>query len=333
MRYQKIFLIMLVLSVALGGFYSSAGAMTLRIATVVSEPHPWIDMANYFKEELATRTDGEIQVIIYPSGQLGSDEDTIEDLREGILDIVIGATTNAAPFIPSVQVFGISYLFEDTDHFERTIEPTGEVFNRIQNLYDERNLNLILLALSGGGCRNLSNRVKPVKTPDDLAGMDMRVTASPIEAQIWAEIGALPISLPWGEIYSAVQAGLAEAFESTISGYFGSALYEVAPYHAKTEHLYMLSHVTMSQHTWNRLSDDYQKIIQEVATEAGYLGTEKGKEYDEKLLIELEEKFGVKVNEVDKQAFINKVEPLHDKIAEGLGAEDLLQMIRDQAGN
>ncbi len=301
----------------------------IRIATVVTEPHPWVDMANHFRDELSARSNGNINVTIYQSGQLGSDEDTIEDLREGILDIVIGATTNAAPFVPEVQVFGISYLFENMDHFKRTIEPDGEVFNRIQELYEERNLNLRLLALSGGGTRNLSHANYPIETPDDLAGDSMRVTASPIEGQIWAELGALPVSLPWGDIYSAVQTGVADAFESTISGYFGSSLYEVAPYMAKTEHLYMLSHITISEHTWNALPEQYRELIAEVAIEAGYLGTDMGEQYDEELLEEMIENHGVQANEVDKEAFISRVEPLHTEIAQDIGAEDFLQMIRD----
>ena len=249
----------------------------LRLGTVVSPPHAWLDLAEFFVEEVSNRTDGTVTVTVYPSGTLGNDATMIDEMRVGSLDLVIGGAQNAAQFVQEYQVFGLSYLFESQEQFAQAIEYRGPIFNRYVELHEEKNLDLRLLALSGGGTRNFSNNVRPINAPEDLDGIVMRVPGSPIELQIWSALGALPTSLPWNEIYSAMQAGVVNAFESTISGFFGSALYEVAPYMSRTEHLYMLSHFTMSQMTYDRLPEAYRTIIQTVAAEAATLGVAKGR--------------------------------------------------------
>jgi TRAP-type C4-dicarboxylate transport system substrate-binding protein len=117
------------------------------------------------------------------------------------------------------------------------------------------------------------------------------------------------------------------AFESTISGFFSSRLYEVAPYHAKTEHQIMMSHISIGERSFQRLSEQDQAIVREAARHAAELGTEKGVEYDEQLLSQLEER-GVTVTEVDKQAFVDASRPLHDEFAAERDVADLLELIR-----
>lgn len=300
----------------------------LRLGTVVSPPHAWLDMAEFFAEEVSDRTDGAVTVSVYPSGTLGNDATMIDEMRVGTLDFVIGGAQNAAQFVQEYQVFGLSYLFESQAQFETAIEYRGPIFNRYVELYEEKNLDLRLLALSGGGTRNFSNNVRPINAPEDLDGIVMRVPGSPIELRIWSALGALPTSLPWKEIYSAMQAGVVNAFESTISGFFGSALYEVAPYMSRTEHLYMLSHFTMSRMTYDRLPEAYRTIVQAVAAQAAVLGVAKGREYDEALLERMREEHGFEANSVNTAPFIRIVAPLHDELAAEVNGSDILAMIR-----
>jgi len=299
----------------------------LRLATVVSEPHPWIDMANYFATEVEKRTGGKVKVSVYPGGTLGNDQTTIDEMRIGTIDFVIGGTQNAAPFVPEFGIFGLSYLFESQKHFERVIGEDSPVFKHFQKLYEDKDLGLRLLSLSGGGTRNLTTNIKPVRVPEDLKGIKMRLPGSPIESKLWSQLGAVPTSLPWNEVYSAMQTGVVNAFESTISGYFSSKLYEVARYHSKTEHQYMVTHFSMSQTTYDKIPEQYRKVIEDVALEAGVLGTEKGKQADREILARLPE-YKVEVIEVEKARFVEALAPLHDELAKELKASDILQMIR-----
>ncbi|MBO1004891.1 TRAP transporter substrate-binding protein [Pseudogracilibacillus auburnensis] len=299
----------------------------LRLATVVSPPHPWIDMAEYFAEEVEKRTDGNVKVSIHHSGSLGDDETTIDEMRLGTVDFVIGGTQNAASFIPRLQVFGLAYLFDDMNHFEKAIHHESEIFSYFENEFTEKNLDIKLLALSGGGTRYLSNNKHEIATPDDLKGIKLRLPGSPIESDIWSELGALPSSLSWNEVYSGIQTGVVDGFESTLSGYTGSKLYEVAPYVSLTEHLYMATHFSVSELTYNKLPTEYQEIIDEVAIEAAEIGTEKGKEFDEEMLAELSE-HNVIITEIDRDEFVDILAPLHDDLAEDLDAKEVLELIR-----
>lgn len=310
------------------GSAAPAQQFRLRVGTVVSPPHPWVDMAEYFAQEVSRRTNGNVQIGIHHSSTLGNDATMIDEMRVGTIDFVIGGAQNAAQFVPEYQVFGLSYLFESQQHFERAIAQNGPIFNRYSQLYDQKNLDLRLLSLSGGGTRNASNNRGPIRSPADMQGVKMRLPGSPIEGRIWSAFGALPTSLPWGEIYSALQAGVVNAFESTISGYYGSKLFEVAPFMSRTEHLYMLSHFSMSKNTYNRLPEEYRRIIVEVAADAGVLGTRKGLEYDEVLMAQMIAQNGLKVNDVDKPAFVRLVAPLHDELAAAVNGTEILGLIR-----
>lgn len=331
-RYKLISILVIIIlaSMSVMGSVSAAqDTFRLRLATVVSPPHPWIDMAEYFVEEVEVRTDGNVTTRIYHSGSLGNDEATIDEMRIGTVDFVIGGLANAVAFLPEYQITGFPYLFEGMEHFRKVIDPNNLVFQYFQNLHEERNIPLILLSLAGGGTRVTSTNYGAVSVPEDIRGVKMRLPANPLSVQVWETLGAIPTTLPWGDIYSALQTGLVDAFESTISGYYGSKLYEVAPHQSMTNHQIMISHFTMSRSTYNKLPEQYQKIIKEVAIKAGELGTEKGEIYDSTLQQEMVEKYGLNVYDVDIPAFVEVLEPLHDELAENVGVTDLLEIIRD----
>ena len=304
-----------------------AAKYELKLATVVKAPHPWISGAEFMAAEIAKRTGGEVVIKIYDAGSLGNDKTAIDQMRLGTVDLLIGGTTNATTFVKDFQVFSIDYLFKDMATFRKVTAPESPVVKKIQQAHAAKNQGFEILALCGGGTRNMSNGLRPVKSPDDLKGMKMRVPGSKLAAKTWGALGTIPTSLPWTEIYSATQTGVVNAFESTISGYMGSKLYEVAPYHSKTEHQVMVSHISVSSATLKKLPDAYRKALIEVGEMAGKMITDKGEEFDARFIKELESK-GAKVTEVNKQAFINILRPLHDEFAKEAGATELLQMIR-----
>jgi tripartite ATP-independent transporter DctP family solute receptor len=309
-------------------FISPAMAETLRLGTVVSAPHPWLDAAEAFKAEVEEATEGRIDVQIFPGGQLGNDQTMVDEIRIGTTDMIIGGTMNISPYIPEFEIFSLNYLFEDMDKFKLATAPESPVFNYFDTAMSEAGVGLKLLSLTGGGTRNLSTNTGPVIEPSDMQGVKMRVTGSRLDADMWQSVGALTTSLPWTEIYTGLQTGVVEAFESTISGYYSSRLYEVAPYHAKTEHQVMMSHISISDNRFNRFSEDDQRIILEAAQHAGEYGTEQGIAYDAEFIQEFED-LGVTVSEVDKQAFIDAVVPLHEDFAEERGLTELLETIRN----
>ena len=303
-------------------------AQTLRLSTQANPPHPWLDAAQTLKEEVESATEGRLKIEIFSGASLGRDATALDEMRLGTIDLLIGGTQEATPFFPEFQLFSISYLFPSVAVFRKAMAPEGEVVGYFEKVYEDSDNGLELLALTGGGIRNFSNNTKPVSSPADIAGMQMRVPGSKMDALMWESTGAQPISLPFTELYTALQTGVADAFESSISAYVGNKLYEVAPYHSQTQHQFMVSHITMSRSSFDRLSADDQAILAAAAEKAATVGIDKGVEYDNSLLQPLVEAGKITVTTVDKTPFIDIVRPLHDEVAAGIGATEVLEKIR-----
>ena len=306
-----------------------AATYNLKIATGNARPHPVLDMADYMKAQLEKLSNGEISVRVYTIGQLGNQQEIIENTRLGAIDICVQVTTNAVPFVKDFQVFNLSYLFSNWDEFRRVVAHGGRVFNHLSREV-ESGLDSKLLALSGGGARSTSNRIKPIRSPADLKGMKFRVGPAPVVGKQWKTQGAIPVAASFGEIYTAMQTGLVEATEHSISAYNGSKFYEVAPYLALTEHEIMTLLMFASNKRLGRLPAKYQELIIQVGAEAGPIGIASAIKADNSLISGLIKKYNIKVNEVDKSAFKANVVPLHNELAKGMGAgvDALLTTIR-----
>lgn len=307
----------------------AAPEYALRLAVTSTPPHPWIDAANFIAEEVAKKTDGKVDITIYHSSSLGTSQAILDEISMGTIDFGLEGMMVLSSMIPEAVVLSYPYFFKDYDQFRKVTGKDSKVLQYFQKLFQDRNLGIKLLALGGGGTRQYSNRIKPIQTPDDLQGMKMRVPGSPIESKIWGLAGAITTPTSWGEVYSAIQTGVVDAFESTISGYYGSKLYEVAKYHSKTQHQYMISGVFMSEATYRKLPEAYRDIVVDVCSEAGAIVTQKGLEYDERLLQEMTDKKLAIVNEVDKDAFMKLYSPLQDELAKDGGYTDLLNLMRE----
>lgn len=302
------------------------GEFKLRIATVTTGDHAWVQMGDYMAEQLKERSGGAIDVSVFPGGQLGNDEGTIDDMRTGALDIVIGSTQNAAPFVNQFQILSLAYLFPDRDTFESILVQDGEVFQYIQGLYDSNGLGLKLLGLSNGGQRDLHTN-KPINSVADLKNLKMRTTSSATEALVWQKLGTIPTAMSFNDIYSAIQSNTVDAFECTLAAFETNALYEVAAYHVKTAHQFTPTHITIGELSFNRLPEEYQQLIMEVGAEAAELGTKIADEADDTLLDSLVEDRGLTVCEPDLSEFKKIVEELYPQIAADCKGQEFLDLI------
>lgn len=307
-----------------------AQEFNLKMSTVVKAPHPWISSGQYIQKTLKAKSGGKISITLYDAGRLGSDEVTLTSLREGTVDLYVGGTGNVATYVPEMSFFNLSFLFKNQKHFEECLKADSYLHKRFQEIVQKHNLGFEFLALAGGGLRNMSNRLKPVRNIADIKGMKMRVPGGPVAARMWKEFGTLPVSLPWTELYTALQTGVVDACESTVPGYFSSKLYEVAKYHAKTEHEFMVSAFLMSERTYKKMPAQYQSLLRQTIAEAAIICTAEGVKMTESILAELGKK-GVQISEVDKSEFINRSGPVQNEEAAKLKVLDILEWIRKLA--
>lgn len=319
--------VLAVLGSVLAASASFAADFNLRIHTLVQSPHPYNDMAAYMKENLEARSDGRIEVTIFDSGQLGQDPAVISEVGLGTIDLMISTTSNAAQQVPEYSIFTMPYLFTDMDDLLARVGPGTAMHAHFETVYEERGIGMKLLALGGSGSRNMSTRSVEVNGPDDLKGLRMRTPPSPMDSETWSAFGMLPVTVAWGELYAAMQTGIADALESSLPGYTGSKLYEVAPNLALTEHVIQVNHTSISQVTWDRLPEDLQQLMQEVATEANEHGLEKAKDYDANLVGTLESEHGVKVSRPDKAALMAVAQPIQAKLAADLDLVEEYELV------
>lgn len=283
----------------------------------------------FLAREIAKRTDGRVQIQVFPAAQLGQEVAMVEGLRLGSIDIATAHVANAATVVPELALFSVSYLFKDRDHFERFVNDP-ETFAKISQLIERRNLGIRLLAFYSAGVRNVYERVRPVKTPDDMHGLRLRVMNNPVEAKIWKTFGAIPTPMNFGEVYSALQSGVIDGAENSPSVVESNKHYEPAPYLILTEHQRSLALLLMSDKTYNKLPADLRKIIFDTAKEAGAYERKR----DAELNVEAIEKMkarGAKIIVPEREKFAALIKPIQDEVAKDLKVEDILTLIRKDA--
>jgi len=323
-------LLRLVAATAVAGTIGTAAMaqeFTISIATGNNRPHPNLAMADYMKEQLEARSDGRLAVQVFTAGQLGSQQDMFEQVRMGVVEVAINVAQNVAPFVPEMQVFQLSYLFPDYTAFNAVIAD-GSPVHDILSASVAANLDSTLLALSGGGTRNVSTARREVLSPADMAGLQMRVGASPVTAAIWGALNTNPVVVDFGETYSAMQTGLINATESSISAYESSRFYEVAPFLSMTQHEFMVSVAVASDRALARLPEDLRNLIIEVGRETESIGTAFGIEADDEIVDRLVAQHGITVSLPDTDAFVEVLVPLHTRIAADMGVGELLAAIQ-----
>lgn len=304
-----------------------AADFNMRIHTLVQDPHPYNDMAEYMKEKLEERSDDRIAVRVFSAGQLGQDPAVMSEMGLGTIDFMISTTSNAVQQVPEYAIFTLPYVFNGMDEMGERLAPDTPIFKHFEKVYADRGLGMKLLALGASGVRDLSTANVEVNSLADLKGLKMRTPPTPMDSKVWASLGMLPVTISWGELYAAMQTGVTDALESSLPGYEGSKLYEVAPNLALTEHTIQVNHTSMAQASWNKLPEDLQQLVQEVALEANQHGIDMAKKYDAELVESLVADHGVKVTRPDKEEFIEVLRPVQEQLADQLGLAEEYKLL------
>jgi tripartite ATP-independent transporter DctP family solute receptor len=325
---------LLVAGVIVGAAQGALAETTLRIASEEPFGDPPKVAAQYgleyLEEHLPEETGGEVTAQLYSGGALGSEKELIKSVGTGTVDATVLSPGNAAGLIPEVQLFSASYLFNSFDH-AREVLSSDEFFDRLQEIVREKDLGFQLAGLALSGTRNFYNNVKPVSGIDDLKGMKMRVMSSPTEFEVWSTLGTLPTNIPAPEIYTSIQTGVVDAAESSLPAIVGNKYYEVAPNIALTQHQFNLHLYLISDQALERIPEEHREAVMQAFRQAGLVQIDAAEKLTGQTLAFLREQQGVTVTEVNTQPFAEKLEPIQDKVAEDLGVEDLLQMIREAA--
>ncbi|QTN00419.1 DctP family TRAP transporter solute-binding subunit [Sediminibacillus dalangtanensis] len=301
------------------------GSVNLIAATQLNSDSAFAAGFEKFKEVIESETDGDVTVEIHTDGDLGGNEDElVQNLESGSVDLVVASPGFMTQAVQDVDFFALPYLFESRDHWKKVVNgEVGEtIFNRI-----EENTSFKMLGYWSAGVRNYYG-FKPVEKPEDLKGVKVRVQNSPVVQDTWKAFGAQPANVAWNEMYQALQNKVIDAAENDFTNIYQASHYELADYISETEHDFTTRLFFTADRVYDQLNDEQKAAFDKAAEEATKAALEADDKLAEESLKAMEEQ-GVKVNEVDKQPFIDATEQIRQDAVKKLGMEDLYQKVQD----
>ncbi len=294
---------------------------------------PYQVLAERFAEKTSELSGGKIQIDILSDAQLGSESSMIEGMKLGTIDCAVISNFSYSSYIPEFCTFDMPYIFTNEEQAHAVMDDEEITGDLIQKLYDEYDVKI--LAYGEGGFRSVIDSVKPINTPDDLAGMKIRVPGNETYLATFSAMKANPVSMASSECYTGLQQGTIDGLEQPIGPMYSFKSYEVCKYISLTEHLYNPISLTVSKSLWESLSEEEQGWIQEAAEYARDTEREENLEMNERLLQAMIDEKGVEVNEIeDKSAFREAVQPVYDDYIAKYGSERLekIQKLIDTLG-
>lgn len=280
----------------------------IKLAHVCTEEDIFHIQSVKFKELVESATKGEVEIQIFPKGQLGGKEtDLISMVHSGTIGL---ATITCGPITTFDPIFGIldmPFLFSSKDQAYKVLDgPIGQGF-----LASLEKIGIKGLAFGERGFRNVSNNLRPINTPKDMAGIKIRVMESPVYIDTFKALGANPIPMGWGEVYTALQQGTIDAQENPPWVLWAFKIYEVQKYYSLTGHSYAGNVMMMNKKLFDGFDEATRKIILRAAKEAAVYERKVNNDGVADTLKKLTEK-GMKINKVDSVPFQKACEAVYE---------------------
>lgn len=280
-------------------------ATTLKLAHVLDMTHPTHKAMVFMAEKVKEKSGGRLRVDIYPSEQLGSEREGIEQLQIGGLAMTKTSSAVLEGFVPIIKVLSLPYLFRDTEHKLKVLNgPIGK-----ELLAAGESVGFKGLCFYDAGARSFYTAKRPINTPEDLKGLKIRVQKSQMAMKMVQAMGAAATPIDWGELYTSLQQGVVDGAENNPPSFRTSMHYEVCKYYTLDEHTQQPDMILISKVVWDKLSPEFQRILQESIDESiPYY--EKLWEQEVAESMKVVEQAGVKIVYPDKEPFRKAVEPL-----------------------
>lgn len=285
--------------------------------------------ANLFDEKLKQVSGGKLSINQFPGAQLGTEPQTLQKMRAGDIDFVITSTANSSSVAPQAGVFSLHFIFRDEGHLTRALADK-QVADAFRAMIKDSVQGGQVLGLMTMGFRNMYSK-KEIAKVEDIKGLKVRVQATKTEDTHFPAYGAQTVHMPFGEVYTSLQTGVVNVAENGVNVYEQNKHYEVAPVLSMTQHEANNNCIWVSDKTWNSLSDQEKKWVQEAADEVSKREPAMAMKLEQDSAEKLK-KIGVKVvDKVDKSGFQKAAQPIQDQLAKELGphAVKILGLVRN----
>ena len=241
----------------------AAQEMTLKLGHLANEENPWHLASLKFGEELSALTDGRVVVEVFPNESLGKEIDLINGMQLGTVDMTITGES-LQNWAPMAALLAIPYAYKSIENMDEVA--SGEIGGQIEAQIIEK-VQIRPIAYFARGPRNLTSN-RPIKHPDELAGLKMRVPNVPLFIDVWSALGANPGPMAFSEVFTSMQNGTIEAQENPLALIRSASFYEVQSHVNMTEHVRSWIYLTIAESTWQKLGEEDQAAVMEAAARA-----------------------------------------------------------------
>jgi tripartite ATP-independent transporter DctP family solute receptor len=283
--------------------------IVIKSSDVHGEDYPTVEAVRFMGELLSNWTNERITIQIYPDGKLGSEKDTLEQTRQGYIEMTRVSLGPVGKYAQGLNVFNLPFVFRSIKHMYNVVD--GEIGTAL--LLELEQAGLIGLCFMDSGARSFYNSKRPISSPEDMKGLKFRVMNNPIFIEMIQAFGAKAVSIPFSETYKAIQSGAVDGAENNPPTVFTQKHYEVTKYFSITEHLIVPEILVFSKVAWDHLPAVDKELIKKAAIECSIKEREL---WQKKKLIDLknlkEQGFTI-LDDIDKEPFIAATRAIREK--------------------
>jgi TRAP-type transport system periplasmic protein len=280
----------------------------LTFGSASSKGLPTYTALEKWAELVQQKAPGRVQFVLAQERKLGGDKDMIELVGSGALEGAHCSSAMFDGFMPALNALEMPFLINDYEMLKKVFlaDYTMELLSSMKEL------KLHPLGLMENGFRHIGNNTRPIATPADLKGMKIRVGENKMHEAIFSALGAIPVPISYGEIYTSMQTGVINGTEINATSASSEKLMEVIKYFSMTGHFFWPSVAFINNKVWDSLPKDLQKIFADTWREMIPWQIDLCKAEDEKAMKVMEGK-GIKINQADSRAFLEGSKFVYDK--------------------
>ena len=288
---------------------SESEKTSIRLAHNLDNQHPVHKSLVYMNDVLNDLSKGKMQIVIYPSGQLGSEREIIELIQIGTLGMTKVSASSLEAFIPEMRLFGIPYLFSNKTHYWDVLN--SDIGRGVLNA--GLNVRIKGLGYFDAGSRSFYTTNKKVTQPSDLKGLKIRVMNSQSAVDMVNLMGGSATPVSWGELYTSLQQGIVEGAENNPPSFYYSKHYEVSKYYLLDEHTSIPDVIIIGTHVWENLKEQEQVWLTQAMQEATAF---QRRLWEDSVRMSLEEvaKAGVEIIKPDKSQFKENIKLVYEQL-------------------
>lgn len=299
--------------------------VTLKLGHTGAPDHHYQKGSLMFAKLVSEKTNGMVEIKVFPSDQLGKQKELVEGAQLGTVDMVLTSDVLLSSFEPTVGMLNLPFLFKDYDHLKTVLN--GPIGEKISAALENKGLKVV--GYWENGFRHITNSRGPINKPEDLKGLKIRTPSGAVFVDTFNMLGANATPMSFGELYSALQLKTVDGQENPTTHVLTQKFYEVQKYVSLTNHIHVSEPLVISKKVYEKLAPEYQKAILEAGKEVAEWMIN---EVSAKEAAEIEEikKQGMKVNQADISAFVEGTKKVYEKY-EPIFGKELIEEIRQAA--